>query len=92
MNGVDGRVSGYLRVTDPTEPGCVMAWPNPSDPHEIGWKLRYGTLSRPEMMTAAAVIDAYQSLVSMPQRLRNRRIEQIRVASRSADHTAGNDR
>jgi hypothetical protein len=56
-----------------------MAWPNPNDPHEIEWALRYGTPSREQMLAAASFIAAYRQLVDLPTRERNKRIASIRA-------------
>ena len=35
-------------------------WPNPADPLEVEWKLRYGRLTREEQLVAASFIAAYK--------------------------------
>jgi hypothetical protein len=69
-------------VIDPSEPDSIMAWPNPADPGEVEWRLRYGTPTREDLLWAASTIAAYRHLVDMPQRMRNRRVGQIREAGR----------
>lgn len=59
-----------------------MTWPNPSDPNETGWRLIYGDPSRADLMFAASVMSSYAHLIDMPQRERNRRVEQIKTATR----------
>jgi hypothetical protein len=59
-----------------------MCWPNPGDPHEVEWRLRYGTLMREDLLYAASVIHAYAHLFDLPQKARNKRIEQIKEARR----------
>ena len=65
------RVNPYLRFDG-------MTWPNPSDPNESQWRIRYGQPSREDLMFAASVMHAYAHLISLPQRERNERIRQIR--------------
>ena len=40
--------------------GNGTTWPDPSDPREVEWKLRYGTPDRADLLWAAAVISAYK--------------------------------
>jgi hypothetical protein len=63
-----------------------MCWPKPSgDVADIGWKLRYGTLTESERLTAASVIDAYVHLFNLPQKKRNERMKKIKSLVRTAD-------
>ena len=38
-------------------------WPDPADPLEVEWKLRYGTPDRADLLWAAGVISAYKHLM-----------------------------
>lgn len=57
-----------------------MVWPDPRDPTEVQWRLRYGDLTRQDRVRAASVLSAYAHLISMPRRLRDKRIRQLRAA------------
>jgi hypothetical protein len=62
--GVPGAEEGWLFFDG-------MAWPNPRDPLEIEWKLRYGQPSREDLLAAASFVAAYKSLVGHSQQRRN---------------------
>ncbi len=66
-----------------------MTWPNPDDPNEVEWKLRYkdfsGNLSRGEECTAASFISAYRCLVNLPQKHRNAVCKRIREAAKAVE-------
>ena len=62
-----------------------MTWPNPDDPREIEWKLRYGVPTRSELNAAAEMVAAYKQLVYLPQRSRNARVSGIRKARDAAE-------
>jgi hypothetical protein len=72
--GVD-RPTAYLRFDG-------MTWPNPNADW-VEWELRYGD-TEAVRLTAASFVHAYIYLVSLPQKLRNQRIQQIRHAAPSA--------
>lgn len=57
-----------------------MVWPDPRDPTEVQWRLRYGDPTRRDHVRAASVLSAYAHLISMPRRLRDKRIRQLRAA------------
>lgn len=59
-----------------------MTWPNPQDPDDVQWRLRYGEPTRADLLAAASVMAAYAHLVSMPRRERESRIAGIRRACR----------
>lgn len=64
----------FLRVEGTT-------WPNPSDPGEVEWRLRYGTPTREDLLVAASFMHAYQYLVlAMTQKDRNHRVATIKEA------------
>lgn len=44
------------------------AWPNPLDPNDVQWRLRYaqGSVTKADMMFAASVLSAYRSLHTRP--------------------------
>ncbi len=52
-----------------------MTWPNPES--DIEWHLRYGDVEE-YRFRAASYVAAYNALINMPQKLRNKRIEQIK--------------
>ena len=56
-------------------------FPDPADPNEVQWRLRYGTPTREDMMAAASVMSAYAALVYMPGRVRDGVIRDLRKAS-----------
>ena len=58
-----------------------MAWPNPADPREVAYALRYGEPTRQQLHVAASFIAAYQQLVADPQRRRNEKVAGIRGAA-----------
>lgn len=57
-----------------------MTWPNPNDPAEVQWRLRYGTPCKHDLLAAASFMHAYTHLIDLPQRERNERVAQIRRA------------
>jgi len=58
-----------------------MTWPNPADPKEVEWRLRYGKPDRGDLLVAASFIAAYRHLVlDLPQRTRNQRVSELRAA------------
>lgn len=59
-----------------------MAWPNPLDPNEVQWRLRYGEPTLMDRMFAASVMNAYHQLVTDPQRIRNAKVRGIRETMR----------
>lgn len=56
--------------------GCT--WPNPLDPSEIEWKLRYGTPTRAELLQAASFLSAYKHLFTTTQKDAMYRIKRIK--------------
>lgn len=65
-----------------------MSWPNPADPHEVQYALRYGTPTREQLLLAATFIGAYQQLVEDPRRVRDQKVAGIRRACSSAGERA----
>ena len=55
-----------------------MGWPKPD--HDLGWRLRYGTPTRTDLLAAAAILDAYAQMVSDPTAKRQRVVRHIRAA------------
>lgn len=55
-----------------------MTWPNPSDPRDVEWSLRYGNPSRHQMLVAASFIAAYRQLVEDSATRRNSKIAGLR--------------
>lgn len=68
--------TGYVTFED-------MCWPDPSDPRELAYRLRYSPagLSRRDQLVLASIVDAYNSLVCMDSRTRQRRVMQLREAA-----------
>lgn len=58
-----------------------MTWPAPGEElSEVEWHLRYGGVTRSDLVVAASVIAAYRELISAPRRKRERVIRGIRAA------------
>jgi|SRR6185369_8665962 len=55
-----------------------MAWPNPIDPLDVEWSLRYGTPTREQLNVAASMIAAYKQLVEDPKTRRDAKVAGIR--------------
>ena len=49
--------TGWIKPTEDT------TWPDPADPLDVEWTLRYGTPERADLLWAAAVISAYKHLM-----------------------------
>lgn len=75
------RLSGSY-VLLPVAEGGDMVWPNPLDPGELQYRLRYGPpLTKGELLVAASHLEAYRYLIcELPQRTRNKRVSEIRTA------------
>lgn len=58
-----------------------MAWPDPADPLEVEYALRYGTPTRAQALTAASFVAAYKQMVGDTQHRRNANVAFIREAS-----------
>ena len=81
-----------MTVTDSDRPAIIpsraasflcfdgMVWPNPNDPNEVQWRLRYGKPTREDILFAASVMSAYSQLVADPQRRRNEKVRGLREA------------
>lgn len=71
--------SGYLTFED-------MCWPDPRDPRELGWRVRYApeSLTRRDQMVLSSIISAYAHLISLDSRTRQKRVMQIRTAQEGA--------
>lgn len=69
-----------------------MTWPNPADPNDVEWALRYGEPTREQRMVAASFIAAYRQLVADSQRRRNEKARGIlRAVGREATTEALED-
>lgn len=55
-----------------------MTWPNPTDPNEVQWRLRYGQPNKEDLLVAASFMHAYAHLIELPQRARNQRVSEIK--------------
>lgn len=73
------RGDWFLRFEDGS------AWPDPSDPNEIEWCLRYGSPEERETVTmpAASYMAAYRSLIYLPSRRRAEVVRKIKTALRA---------
>ncbi len=56
-------------------------FPDPADPNEVQWRLRYGQPTREDLMHAASVMAAYSALVHMPRGVRDGVVRDLRAAS-----------
>ena len=79
----------FLRIRGGPSEHDIMTWPNPDDPSEVEWRLRYtrylgGEVATSDLMVAASYMNAYRALIGLPQRARNARIEQIKSAMKEA--------
>lgn len=79
--------SAYLRIGEPGKPLDSMTWPNPGDPGEVQWRLRYGSPDQADLLFAAAVMSAYAHLFDMPRRVRDLRFRQVKNARDAQDGT-----
>lgn len=70
----------YVRLDDGT------VWPNPADPTEVQWRIRYGTPTRSDLLIAAAHMHAYQELVMQTDK---RRTDVVRGLRRAMTERAG---
>ena len=66
--------SGYLIFDD-------MTWPDPTDPKEVAWRLRYGQeLTQQDRYYAALVIEAYYQIFVDGTKVRNKKMTALRKA------------
>jgi hypothetical protein len=56
------------RDTAYVKPDAETVWPNPKDPCEIEWKLRYDMPTKGELLIAASYVEAYKSLFNKTQK------------------------
>lgn len=61
-----------------------MTAPNPDDPTEIEWRLRYGKLTQRDRYLAASFISVYKQLVNDTQKRRNEKVSGLRKARDAA--------
>jgi hypothetical protein len=61
------------------EDGTV--WPNPDDPHDVAWRLRYApsSLTKADRLLAASAMEAYARLIEQPTRARILTVRQIKA-------------
>lgn len=64
-----------------------MTWPNPEDPLNVEWTLRYSTPTREQLLVAASMIAAYKQLVEDDQVRRNQKVAGLRRAIREQNDT-----
>lgn len=56
-----------------------QAWPVPGDRcTDLQWQLRYGTLTKQDLLLAASYLAAFEQLVALPQRERNDVVRELR--------------
>lgn len=56
-----------------------MCWPAPSERlGEIEWRARYATPTQADLLMMASVLAAYQELIVMPAKKRDRIIKELR--------------
>lgn len=56
-----------------------MCWPAPGKSlNDLQWQLRYGTLTKSDLVVAASVLDAYSELVKMSEKRRRAVIRELR--------------
>lgn len=56
-----------------------MCWPAPSkNLAEVEWRARHATPSKNDLMFMASVCDAYQELIRLPSRQRDKIIKELR--------------
>lgn len=67
-----GRPSSFVRFDG-------MTWPNPTDPNDVQWRLRYGQPSKADLLVAASFMHAYAHLIDLPERERNRLVTAVRA-------------
>lgn len=76
-------MSSHLRLDDGT------TWPDPGDPGDVQWQLRYGGPTREQMVFAASVMAAYGRLGLGP---RSSQLAALRRAAKAARQPcAGSD-
>jgi hypothetical protein len=63
----------YLRLPDGS------SWPNPEDPNEVQWRLRYAP-DRGAELTAASYVQAYRDFFATTGRRRERVVTMVREA------------
>jgi hypothetical protein len=64
-----------------------MAWPAPGERlSEIAWNLRYGSdeVVLADRLSTASVLNAYEALFALPNKMRNSRIREILKLARPA--------
>jgi hypothetical protein len=68
-----------------------MCWPDPTDPRESEWRLRYrpDSITRKDQMALASVMHAYRYLIGLDSRTRQQRVMQIRAALRAPVGVSG---
>jgi hypothetical protein len=79
------RLNGsYVLLPDPSshDGKGMLVWPNPYDPKELQYRLRYGPpLTCDELLVVASYLEAYQYLITaLPQRIRNQRCSELKEA------------
>lgn len=67
-------VTAYLRLDDGT------VWPNPTDPNEVQWRLRYGTPTKSDLLVAASMMSAYRELAGQTHKRRSTVVRLLRAA------------
>ncbi len=63
-----------------------MSWADPRYVADLNWRLRHAekSITRNDQLVLASIASAYVELLDLPQRLRNRRVSQIKAAMKVA--------
>lgn len=70
------RAKDWLRLPE------GRTFPDPDDPNEVQWRLRYGEPTQADRMFAASALSAYVALVYSTERVRNQIVRDIKAADR----------
>ena len=64
-----------------------MCWPAPcEDLNNLEWIMRYETPDKTTCLLAASVVSAYRELIILPERMRNKRIRELRKGPNRKRH------
>ena len=65
----------YIKPTSDT------IWPNPTDPSDLEWTLRYGMPTQEDLYLAASYIAAYRTLFDKTQKDLIKTVSKIKMAA-----------
>lgn len=71
----------FIVRDDPLDFEETLVWPHPYDPDELQWRLRNGEPTKADLLVAASYVAIYTHIFDLPQKVRNKRIEQIKKVS-----------